>query len=216
MTEPADQPADRADLDREIASCIASERSHVAFVRGLGDVDPSTPSRLPGWTVGHVMTHIARNGDGVLSVLAGHPQYPHGVEGRNRDIELGSAREWPELVADVAAVSDAVVAALGNVDDWTGTVSMLPGERRTSQLPLLRQREIEIHRIDLGLGAEFADLPGDYVRRELRVLGMLWTARQPMGLTALPEAALALEPPTRLAWLLGRADIEGLDPAGVL
>jgi hypothetical protein len=47
-------------------------------------------------------------------------------------------------------------------------------------------------------------------------MAMLWTARQPMGLTTLPDAALAVDPPTRLAWMLGRAAIPDLDPAGLL
>lgn len=216
MAEASDPPVDLAEVQREVHACVASERALVDFVEHLGGVDPGAPTRLPDWTVGHVMTHIARNGDGVLSVLAGHPQYPHGVEGRNHDIAVGAARDWPAHVADVRAVSAAVVAALVDRDDWTGTVSMLAGERRTSQVPLLRQREVEVHRADLGLGYDFSDMPGDYVRRELRVMGMLWTARQPMGLTSLPQAARSADPPTRLAWMMGRADIAGLEPAGLL
>ena len=45
---------------------------------------------------------------------------------------------------------------------------------------------------------------------------MRWNARRPMGMTGLPPAALALPPPRRLAWLLGRIDVPGLDPAGVM
>lgn len=41
-------------------------------------------------------------------------------------------------------------------------------------------------------------------------------ARRPMGMTTLPEPALAVDRPTRLAWFMGRAEIDGLDPAGVL
>ena len=45
---------------------------------------------------------------------------------------------------------------------------------------------------------------------------MRWNARRPMGLTGLPVEALAASEPQRLAWLLGRAEIAGLDPAAVL
>jgi maleylpyruvate isomerase len=45
---------------------------------------------------------------------------------------------------------------------------------------------------------------------------MRWNARRPMGLTGLPPEALAVDPTTRLAWLFGRVEIEGLAPAGVL
>jgi hypothetical protein len=37
-----------------------------------------------------------------------------------------------------------------------------------------------------------------------------------MGLTDLPPAALALAPHDRLAWLLGRISIPGVDDAGLM
>ena len=84
-----------------------------------------------------------------------------------------------------------------------------------TDLPFLRAREVLIHRIDLGLGATFEELPARYLRKELSRLEMLWKARQPMGMTSLPAAAHAAPPPVRLAWLTGRGEIEGLAPAGV-
>ena len=48
------------------------------------------------------------------------------------------------------------------------------------------------------------------MRLELRRMEMLWNARQPMGLTALPAAALHRPPPERLAWLMGRISIDGV------
>ncbi|MDW3214018.1 MAG: maleylpyruvate isomerase family mycothiol-dependent enzyme [Ilumatobacteraceae bacterium] len=198
-----------------ITSGVTSEQSLVDWLQTMPEVDPSSPSRLPGWSVGHVMTHIARNADGVLSMFSGLHQYPHGLDGRNADIEAGASRGWSELVDDVVSRSRAVAAAIAGRADWTGTVHMLPGERPTAQVPLLRQREVEVHRVDLGFGDEFADMPADYVRRDLRLMEMLWTSRKPMGMTTLPDAALALDPPTRLAWLMGRVEVPGLDPAGL-
>ena len=199
----------------DIASCVRSEQALVDALRSRPETDPTAPSRLPDWSIGHVMTHIARNADGVLSVFAGLHQYPHGRDGRNADIETGSTRPWGELVDDVASRSQAVVAAITERTDWSGTVQMLPGERPTAQVPLLRQREVEVHRVDLGLGHEFAEMPSDYVRRDLRLMGMVWTARKPMGMTTLPDEALALDPPTRLAWVMGRVDVPGLAAAGL-
>ncbi len=203
------------EIERDVASGVRSEQSLVEWLRSTQEPDPRAPSRLPGWSIGHVMTHIARNGDGVLSVFSGAHQYPHGLDGRNADIEAGASRSWSELVDDVVSRSEAVAAAMSERTDWSGTVQMLPGERATAQVPLLRQREVEVHRVDLGLGHEFADMPTDYVRRDLRVMGMLWTARKPMGMTTLPDEALALDPPTRLAWLMGRVDVPGLPAAGL-
>ena len=84
------------------------------------------------------------------------------------------------------------------------------------QIVFMRWREVEVHRHDLGLGYEPDDWPDEYVRVELNELTMRWNARRPMGLTGLPPEALAASEPQRLAWLLGRAEIAGLDAAGVL
>ena len=59
------------------------------------------------------------------------------------------------------------------------------------------------------------DWPGDYVRIDLQRATMLWASRRPMGLTALPASSLALDDRDRLAWLLGRVEVAGLDPAGI-
>jgi maleylpyruvate isomerase len=83
------------------------------------------------------------------------------------------------------------------------------------ELPFRRWREVSVHHVDLGIGMGFEDLPSEYLRRELRLMEMLWNSRQPMGLTGLPARALELAPPQRLAWLMGRTVVEGLAPAGI-
>jgi len=203
-------------MRRDIESCVASHASLTDSLQHLDPVDPTRPSALPEWTVGHVLTHIARNADGIISMLDGFVQYPHGVEGRNGDIETGSQRSWAELVDDVVSTSAALDVRLSEEGvDWSGTVTMLPGVRPKPLVPLMRQREVEVHRADLLVGYGFADMPSDYVRRDLRIMGMFWTARQPMGMTKLPDLALGLDPATRLAWMMGRIEIDGLEPANL-
>ena len=207
-------PFDPRQLEAELASCVGSHAGHVAWLRGMDPVEAGRPSRLPRWTVGHVLTHIARNADSHRELLDGRPQYPS-FESRNADIEAGAARSWDDLVDDVAASAVALDARRAATADWDGVVEMVAGPRPRYLLPLLRQREVEVHRADLGLGYRFDDMPAEYVRRELRMLEMLWRARKPMGLTPLPPAALRLPPPTRLAWMTGRAEIDGLPAAGL-
>lgn len=209
-----DGGVDRRGVARDVAACAASHRALDQHLASLSDVDPAAPSRLPGWSIGHVLTHIARNGDSHLAMLVGDPQYPS-VAARDADIDEGAGRPWADLIADVHRAGAAVDAAYAAFGGWDGVATTLGGDRPAHLLPLLRQRETEIHRIDLGLGHGFADLPGDYVRRDGRVLQMLWTARQPMGLTALPDAVLAVAPHDRLAWLLGRVEIDGAPPAAI-
>jgi hypothetical protein len=72
-----------------------------------------------------------------------------------------------------------------------------------------------VHHADLGL-PEFTvdDWSGGYVRRELQRELMTWRSRKPMGFADLPPAALALSPNRRLAWLLGRQQVDGLPDPG--
>jgi hypothetical protein len=73
-----------------------------------------------------------------------------------------------------------------------------------------------VHHADLGIGYSWSDWDAQYVRLELARLTMLWASRKPMGLTGLPAQALAAPPHRRVAWLLGRAEIEGLTAAGII
>jgi maleylpyruvate isomerase len=186
-----------------------------------GALDVTDASALPGWTKGHVITHVTNSGDGHALIFGAAArgqvgrQYPHGVEGRAADIEAGAARPAPEQVDGLRASIERLEALWASTT-WRGSGLLSSGgEVHLAGLPFLRLREVAIHHIDLRIGATFADLPSEYVRRELVQLEMLWKARQPMGLTTLPATALALTPPDRLAWLSGRRQVEGLAPANV-
>ncbi|HUG00151.1 MAG TPA: maleylpyruvate isomerase family mycothiol-dependent enzyme, partial [Ilumatobacter sp.] len=103
--------SDTRDLVATRESVARSEESLVRFLTELAPVDPTQPSRLPGWSIGHVLTHIARNADSHVSMLSGLSQYPNGPDGRNADIEAGAGRPWHELVADVETAGTALTAA---------------------------------------------------------------------------------------------------------
>ena len=74
---------------------------------GITDEMVAGPSRLPGWTVGHVLTHLARNADSFVRLtLAAEndevvEQYSGGLEARRRDIENGSTRSAREIIDDL-------------------------------------------------------------------------------------------------------------------
>jgi maleylpyruvate isomerase len=187
------------------------------------DIDVAAPSLLPGWTIGHVLTHLARNADSMTWVLVSSERgqlvdrYPGGVARRNADIDAGAGRPAAEQIADVAATDAELDAALAAHTRWDGQFRDVTGRvAEVDQVVFMRWREVEVHRHDLGLGHRPEDWPREYARVELNELTMRWNARRPMGLTGLPPEALAAPEPQRLAWLLGRAEIDGLDPAGVL
>ena len=212
---PRAPPIDGRALDRDVAGAAFAHQRLLATL-DAGGIDPRRPSRLPGWTIGHVLTHVARNASSHLRMLDGLEQYEGGAAGRAADIEAGAGRDLGALVDDVRRTIWALEQRWAAGVDWSGVARATRGDVAKVDLPFFRWRETEVHHVDLGLGYEFADLPSEYVRLELRRQEMAWAARRPMGLTRLPDAALAVPPHERLAWLLGRADIAGLEPAGVL
>lgn len=128
------------------------------------------PSLLPGWTRGHVLTHLARNADAVARTLAGTargelvPMYD-GEAARDGEIAAGAERDPDALVEDVAASA----ARLEEV--WSrlaGTAWFHEAWHRTGPLPALRMvglrwREVEIHRVDLDAGYGPGDWPASFV-----------------------------------------------------
>ncbi|MBI4885276.1 MAG: maleylpyruvate isomerase N-terminal domain-containing protein [Actinobacteria bacterium] len=210
-------------VERDIRGATAAHRLLFAAVAKLTDDDVRSASLLPDWTVAHVIAHIARNADShVLMIEAAErgevgDQYPGGVDQRNADIAAGAQLSAAELIDDVATAVDRLHAAWATTTatGWAGTGRTVVGAVSMKLLPFRRWREAEIHHADLGLAYSWRDWSAEYVRLELQQMTMLWASRQPMGLTALPDEAFGVDERHRLAWLVGRATIEGLAPAGI-
>ena len=49
----------------------AANQRLIRTVDGLDDATFATPSRLPDWTVGHVIAHLALNGEALAGALDG-------------------------------------------------------------------------------------------------------------------------------------------------
>jgi len=215
-------------IEQELTEVRAATARLLATVDGLGDAHVGKASSLPGWTVGHVLTHVARNADGNRRIAGGAArgevleQYPHGVEGRAADIEAGAGRPAADLAVDVrtsAAALDATWMALP-IGAWDQTVRPMSGEQPVRQTVVSRRREVEVHHIDLGLGYRPGDWPAAFVARELERAGSGLPGRLPPG-TAVRLAGRDLEWAIEvgdgpasvsvsgpgawvLAWLLGR------------
>lgn len=179
-------------------------------VEGLTDEMARRASLLPDWSVGHVLTHIARNADSHVRMLEGAlagevlTQYPGGPDGRAADIEAGSGRSADQLVADVRATAErleTVMAAMTS-EAWRGGGLFWDGSLWPAPLIVFhRWREVEVHHADLGLGYEPADWPEEYVEIEL--------ARQ---VAVLPGRLDSDRRRHLTAWLLGREPLPALDP----
>lgn len=210
------------DRDRgEVLAGLGESTARLVDALRSTDGDPTRPSLLPDWTLAHVLTHLARNADSFTRVLGPAARgelverYPGGRDGRNSDIGAGVGRSWDELVDDVTVSAERLGETFASFERWDGFGIEPDGvERRVDRYPMLRWREVEVHWSDLGIGHRFEDWPAGYIRRDLRLMSMLGASRLHMG-GSLPDAALALAPHDRLAWLMGRLDVDGLAPAGV-
>lgn len=210
------------ELDRDVEGCAAAHQALLADLDTLNDEQARQPSLLPGWSVGHVVTHLARNADSLTGMVeaAGRgevvPQYANATV-RNVDIQAGADRSADELVGDLRRSIWRLEGAwaTASAEAWSGHGVNMDGRIAIVDLPFRRWGETVIHHADLGLGYQPADWPAEFVRLELRRLMMRWASRRPMGMTELPAAALALDDRTRLLWLLGRIDIAELPAAGI-
>ncbi|MEA2932537.1 MAG: maleylpyruvate isomerase [Actinomycetota bacterium] len=190
--------------DTDIAGASVAHARLLVNLADLADEQVSQPSLLPGWSVGHVLTHLARNADSHVRMLEGAAggrvveQYEGGRRARAAAIEAGAARTAVELVADVRTSAERLERLWASVPDraWDGHARGADGDSRPCVLLAFhRWREVEVHQVDLGLGPSWDDWPDEYVAREL-----------PRALATLPGRLRDPAARRRLtAWLLDRA-----------
>ncbi len=218
-----DEAAARA-LDARVTGCAASHQRLLRSLESLTDSQCREPSPLPGWTRGHVLSHLARNAESHARMFAAatrgeeSEQYPGGKPVRDAAIESGAARPAAELVADVRVTIYALEAAWASATTTTWSGFGIKSHSDGSRVPVpdlvqMRWCETEVHHADLGLGYGWRDWDPLFVRYDLDRRVMAWKARKPMGLTSLPDAVLRLSPNERLAWLYNRTMIDGVPPA---
>jgi len=197
-------------MDTPAADIDLCRRAHLrlaAVVEALDDDAVRAPSALPGWSVGHVLTHLARNADSVVRRLDGArrgevvDQYPGGPDARAAEIEAGAGRPADELRADIEATSAAVDAAFVTfpAEHWDRLGRTVFGdELPVATLPFGRAREVEVHLVDLDVGIEPAGWPPELAQRWL-----------PELLAGLPART---DPTALLAWTLRRGPAPDLGP----
>jgi len=240
MESPTQDAARRAaELGRQVD--VASSRV-LATAAGITDQLAREPSSLPGWSRGHVLTHLARNADGLRNLLIWArtgvvtPQYPS-FQVRNEEIEAGAGRPARELVVDFAdsATAFGAEAALLRDGDWGAEVQGVRGGAHPAWYTLWRRlSELEIHHVDLDAGYRPVDWPADFALDCLhRATASFSGPDSPAALLRAtddgsehrigpPEqaSAVTIAGPSRalLAWLLGRSSGDGLTatPAGPL
>ena len=190
-----------------IAGCVSSHAALLADIDGLTDDELRDPCALPGWSVGHLLTHLARNADSVVRRLEGAArgevldQYAGGLTVRGADIEAGAHRPAAELVADVASSAAAVERVMAGLplSAWDGRSRTARGVEESSRDAVFSGwREVAVHRGDLGLHPGPGSLPPDLVET--------WLPQQ------LARLSTRTDPAALLSWILGRGPAPELAP----
>ncbi|HLN75823.1 MAG TPA: maleylpyruvate isomerase family mycothiol-dependent enzyme [Nocardioidaceae bacterium] len=208
---------------------VASTR-FLGALSDLTDDDIRAPSLLPGWTRGHVVTHVARNADALGNLLhwaeSGQEHYMYdSPEHRDADIEAGAGRSAHDLRVDAAASAGRFMQAINELDvrHEDNLVARDPGAATfpAREVASMRLVEIQVHHADLDIGfghedwdtafcelllsrvvADRADGPAMVLRAT--DTGNVWKLGQGQGPTIEgPACDLAW-------WVIGRGDGSGL------
>ncbi|MFC9928162.1 maleylpyruvate isomerase family mycothiol-dependent enzyme [Streptomyces sp. NPDC127190] len=211
-------------------ACVreATERLLTA-VAALDNAALAEPSRLPGWTRGHVLAHVSRNADALVNVLEGRPMYAS-AEARDADIERDARRSLEEQLTDLRESAARFQAAGDAPADWTRTVELRNGVTDSAAgVPFRRWVEVDLHHVDLGTGYDLEDLPAEFLERETDFLTQRFSGHPDVPATRItdgtrawstgraadqPEVAVSGAPADLVGWLAGRRDGAALKVQG--
>lgn len=197
--------------DLELAPSLASRLCREAqrrLISRVAEIDEETvrsASRLPSWSVAHVLTHLARNADAHARRLSGAlqgkavPKYTGGQAQRRAEIEAGYRRPAADILNDLAASQIRLESLFSKCEaaSWPNFEFRGGDIYGVGACPAHRLREVEMHHVDLGLGYTPAEWPDEYVQWDLQV-----------ALTTVPERLDPSKMPGFLAWLAGRGPLD--------
>ncbi len=158
MTDPERDPQQR-DVQIETA-----EARLLTLLDLLTDQQVAGPSRLPGWTRGHVLAHLAGLGDGVARQLENARTgtvvefYDGGRPARDAAIEEGAGAGAHEHRTRLRATVERVGRARAALDAQAAARTTGYRDRPASAVVDLWWRELAIHLTDLDLGLEHTDI----------------------------------------------------------
>ncbi len=187
----------------DIDNCRAAHARLAAALANIADERFHQPSALPDWTIGHVISHLARNAEAMCRRIEAAKrddmakQYLGGPAGRADEIEQGARRVPDKLRRDVGKWSRRLDDVFDNLPAtaWARRVrTVAGGEHCIAQLPFRRWREVDVHMVDLGVATP-AQWSQDFIDRAL--------PRLVEGLRGRSDDRVLA------AWLLGRGSQRG-------
>ena len=154
------KPAPRPTPSQLLANLDAAAAALQERITSLTDDEVRAPSRLPGWSRGHVLAHVAGVADGMARQLEYASRgetielYDGGADGRNRAIEEAAVRSADRHREALSESLDRALQAFHGLQEsgWNAPISYRNGVVRDGGLALWR--ELVIHLTDLGLGEE--------------------------------------------------------------
>ena len=223
--EPSELPSGLIDMVRRSTARLTDT------LHALHPSDVGAPSRLPGWSRGHVLTHLANNAEGLTRLILGSqsgrslPMYAS-VEGRNADIAAGATRPGGVIVAHADLANSTLAAAITSVSDWEASTVFAtvtgPTERPMTDVLRMRLREVVIHHVDVAASHRFDDEDPDVIRELVRDAAGRFSPKSTNAVDLQIDGAavatitseVSTEPPvvvdldggTMLGWLTGRCD----------
>jgi maleylpyruvate isomerase len=220
------------EVSHSLGRLAAATTRLLATATALSDTQARELSLLPGWSRGHVLTHIARNADGLGNLLrwartgTETPMYAS-AESRSADIGAGAGRPAADLATDVRESAAAFAAEAAEVpnDAWAVQVRALNGPPFPA-IGVLDRRlsEVEIHHVDLAAGYSPGDWPEDFIAEALPRVAESFAERRDTphclvrpddstrslsigrAQSGIPTVIVHGQPGDLLAWLTGRGD----------
>jgi maleylpyruvate isomerase len=196
----------------------------LAAVGALDQRALAGPSLLPGWSRGHVVTHLARNADALVNLLTSartgveRAAYPSRAD-RDADIAEGADRLAAVQREDLIAAGERFLHEAGRLEDEHWAVPLAHPSGRpmiAAEIPELRLFEMWVHLVDLDAGIGFGDVGHLEVlidvalrnRPGVRVVAELADGRQVVSGTG--RAEVGGPAAEVLAWLAGRGPASAL------
>ncbi|QTE28673.1 maleylpyruvate isomerase family mycothiol-dependent enzyme [Pengzhenrongella sicca] len=135
----------------------------LASIAGCTDADVAAPSRLPGWSRGHVLAHLV----GLAAAATRQIEYARrgalvdvydgGRPARDAAIEAGAPASAAEHRSAITSATERIDALLADLtrEDWSRPVRYRAGT--ALDMAQAWWREVEIHLTDLDLGPASGD-----------------------------------------------------------
>jgi maleylpyruvate isomerase len=161
------------------------ERTLATALGRLTDEEFDGPSRLPGWSRGTVLAHVARNADALVNLLGWARtgvETPMYASPQARDAGIAETAALPPapLRAEVVAATDRLAAAVRELPEpaWSAVVRTAQGRAvPTSEVLWMRCRETWVHAVDLDAGIGFDAVPDDVLAALVDDVFRMWERR---------------------------------------